>query len=96
MVGVLHSNGLWELAEHPLLEGFQSLIIMSTAHVFFVLPKHESTIYALHVPCLHLYTEVFHKHSLAASFVVNRYRAQYSVPVLREMTVEKGEGQMKN
>lgn len=36
---MLHGNGLWELAEHPLLEGLQPLVVMASAHVFFVLPQ---------------------------------------------------------
>lgn len=39
VVGVLHGDGLWELAEHPLLEGLQPLVVVATAHIFFVLPQ---------------------------------------------------------
>lgn len=38
-VGVLHGDGLRELAEHPLLEGFQPLVVVATAHVLLVLPQ---------------------------------------------------------
>lgn len=41
LVGVLHGDGLRELAEHPLLEGLQPLVVMATAHVFFVLSRTE-------------------------------------------------------
>ena len=47
VVGVLHGNGLRELAEHPLLEGLQPLVVVAPAHVLFVLPHRGE-----HMPCL--------------------------------------------
>lgn len=44
VVGVLHGDGLRELAEHPLLEGFQPLVVVATAHVFFILSQGEHTL----------------------------------------------------
>lgn len=37
LVGMLHGDGLWEFSQHPLLEGFQSLVVMATANILFVL-----------------------------------------------------------
>lgn len=55
VVGVLHGNSLWELAEHPLLEGLQPLVVMATAHVFFVLSQiGEHTLCLACSPHLHL------------------------------------------
>lgn len=34
---MLHGDSLRELAEHPLLEGLQPLVVVATAHVFFIL-----------------------------------------------------------
>lgn len=44
VVGMLHRNGLWELAQHPLLEGFQSLIVVAPTHIFFVLQEGQEHI----------------------------------------------------
>lgn len=41
LVGVLHGDGVRELVQHPLLEGLQPLVVMATAHVFFVLSRTE-------------------------------------------------------
>lgn len=39
VVGVLHGDGLRELAEHPLLEGLQPLVVVATAHVLLILSQ---------------------------------------------------------
>lgn len=42
VVWVLHCNGLGELAQHPLLEGFQPLIVVAPTHIFFVLQEGQA------------------------------------------------------
>ena len=39
LVGVLHGHGLRELSQHPLLDGFQPLVVVATTHELFVLEK---------------------------------------------------------
>lgn len=39
LVDVLHGDGVGELVEHPLLEGFQPLVVMAAAHELLVLQK---------------------------------------------------------
>lgn len=46
VVGVLHGDSLRELAEHPLLEGLQPLVVVAPAHVLFV-PKEERKLPAI-------------------------------------------------
>lgn len=45
LVGVLHGDGMGELVQHSLLEGFQSLVVMPSTHKLLILevkPKKES------------------------------------------------------
>lgn len=54
VVGVLHGDGLRELAEHPLLEGLQPLVVMAAAHVLFVLSQTgEHTTGFIRIPHVH-------------------------------------------
>lgn len=39
LVDVLHGDGVGELVKHPLLEGFQPLVVMAAAHELLVLQK---------------------------------------------------------
>lgn len=37
LISMLHSNGMWELIQHSLLEGLQPFIVMSSANKFLIL-----------------------------------------------------------
>lgn len=37
LVGMLHCNCLGEFSQHPLLEGFKPLVVVSTANKLFIL-----------------------------------------------------------
>lgn len=39
LICMLHSNGMWELIQHSLLEGLQSFVVMSSANEFLILRK---------------------------------------------------------
>lgn len=47
VVWVLHCDGLGELAQHPLLEGFQPLIVVAPTHILFVLQEGQAQIRVL-------------------------------------------------
>ena len=85
VVGVLHGDGLRELAEHPLLEGLQPLVVVAPAHVLFVLPQRRE-----HMPCL-----ACPPSAPQSGNPWGRPGAQYSAlyAALRETTIKKGEGQ---
>lgn len=85
VVGVLHGDGLRELAEHPLLEGLQPLVVVAPAHVLFVLPQRRE-----HMPCL-----ACPPSAPQSGSPWGRPGAQHSAlyAALRETTIKKGEGQ---
>lgn len=39
LISMLHSNGMWELIQHSLLEGLQPFIVMSSANKFLILSR---------------------------------------------------------
>lgn len=85
VVGVLHGDSLRELAEHPLLEGLQPLVVVAPAHVLFVLPQRRE-----HTPCFACPPSAPQPGS-----PWGRPGAQHSAlyAALRETTVKRGEGQ---
>lgn len=96
VVWVLHGNGLGELAEHPLLEGLQPLVVMATAHVFFVLPRtREPALCLAFGPHLLRVDNSYscHKHVLGA-LATGMGRTALS-PCQGEVVIQKGEGQEK-